>query len=95
MYFFLVSGELIGIEYLFNQSGQALEDLREEDTTDIEAEIPGSVLDEGFEEGEEEDDPTVSLDQSFLPSTSEAVATMLRNRPSRSGKIFSDIRCIK
>jgi hypothetical protein len=58
------AGELIGIEYLFDQTGQALGAVNIDPDS---AEDPG--LDEGFEESEEseeseEEDPTLSRPES-------------------------------
>ena len=61
----IFTGELLGIDYLFSQSGKALvPDHEVEEEEELNDSTP---IDEGFEELEE-DDPTAQLVEVFLPS---------------------------
>ena len=90
-------GELIGIDYLYSQSGKPLRAATEETRQD-EDETGDMHVDEGFVEEEEEDefeDLTVNLVTSFLPdqptqlpeARRAAFDIMQLNRPSRSCKL--------
>ena len=69
---FFFSGELIGIDYLFNQTGKSLEEVgaeRDEGEDNVtEEEKEPDTFDEGFDEEEEFEDLTMSVVDSFLPT---------------------------
>lgn len=85
-----VLGELIGIEYIFNQTGKAFQVEKPADPEEEEEEIQ----DEGFEDLEDFEDPTINVAQPILspgksppPQKSSAQMTMEKNRPSRNCKL--------
>ncbi|XP_052277133.1 uncharacterized protein LOC127876170 isoform X2 [Dreissena polymorpha] len=78
------TGELIGIEYLYSQTGKSL---GAQDPV-VETEPDASLLDEGFEDpaAMDDDDPTIQIEDSFLSALSRERARhiMQQNRPSQS-----------
>ena len=72
LYVVFFSGELIGIDYLFNQTGKSLEEVgaeRDEGEDNVaEEEKEPDTFDEGFDEEEEFEYLTMSVVDSFLPT---------------------------
>jgi hypothetical protein len=82
---FCFTEELIGIEYLYNQTGKPLG--AKNPVSEVEPD--DSLLDEGFEDSAamDDNDPTIHIVDSFLPALSRerAQQIMQQNRPSQSG----------
>ncbi|KAH3827630.1 hypothetical protein DPMN_129570 [Dreissena polymorpha] len=82
---FCFTGELIGIEYLYNQTGTHL------GAKNLVSEVEpyDSLLDEGFEDSAamDDNDPTIHIVDSFLPALSRERAKQIiqQNRRSQSG----------
>ncbi|XP_062340201.1 uncharacterized protein LOC134038681 [Osmerus eperlanus] len=76
------TGELLGVEYLYSQTGRVLQDASvDPDVPDEEAAIQElDVEDEGFEEaGDDEDDPTIHVDLPLPDASSSSSAAATRS----------------